>query len=152
MLDTLLSFFGGSKIKLIFITLLVASALTAAASIQLYISSIKDDLVKTRAQVSKLEADNKILQANIDVMRQNMKTLADANQANLDTIQKLIEERSGAQQVIGNLANMTAKDKQTIASLNKRLNDLAKDPKNDGIVSPVLKETIRGVQQSRKQK
>ena len=152
MLDTLLGLFGGSRTKLIFVAVLLASVLTAVVSVNLYISSLKDDLVKTRAQISTLEANNKILQSNIDVLRQNMKTLSDANQGNLDTIQKMLEERSGAQQVIGNLANMTAKDKQTIASLNKRLDELAKDPKNDGVVSPALRETIRGIQQSRNQK
>lgn len=152
MIEHALNSFGLSRIKLILGGAIAASIITAIGMTTWYVSSLKDDLSKSISKTMMLESNNKILQANIDVLHQNMETLTAANQANVDTIQKLLDERAGAQQVISNLANMTAKDKQTIADLNGRLDELAKDPRNDGMLSPALRETIRGVQQSRKQK
>jgi hypothetical protein len=91
------------------------------------------------------------MQENNDVMKENMKRLATANFQNWTTAQQLLAERIEAQKAINTLAASRTNDRQTIDRLNKRLDALLKDPKNDGIVSPSLRETVRGIQQSRTQ-
>jgi hypothetical protein len=99
-----------------------------------------------------LIANSVILKSNNQVLQTNIQSLQSANSTNSQTIQKLIEERADAQQAINNLSATKLKDKKTIAALNKRLNDILSDPKNDGVVSPALRETIRDIQNLRGQK
>jgi len=150
MINTILSFLGTSKIKLIISAIVFGAVGMAIFLVVMHVSSLKEDLIKANTKLAVLESNNKILQDNTEVLKENMKTFATANHTNWLTIQQLLTERSEAQKIISSLASATANDRHTISNLNKKLDELLKDPKNDGIVSPALRETVRDIQQSRK--
>lgn len=136
----------GSKLQL---ALLVAAAL-AVGSVYLYIKHLQSSIEKLEGDNIVLKTNNQVLKDNVEIMRQNVKELAKSNHENWKTVQSLLEERKAAQQAINNLAVATKNDREVIARLNKRLNDIIKDPSNDGVVAPALRETVRDVQETRR--
>lgn len=83
-------------------------------------------------------------------MRSRIEALTEANDTNLKTIEKLKKERADAVAAIAALAASTENNKKLIAELTAKLRDLLKDPKNDGPVANVLRETIKEIQKNRK--
>ena len=138
------------EIKLIIFALIVGGLIAGWFLIQQHISSLKEDIVKLQTEKAGILVNAKVLQQNNDVLRENISSLNSANTTNLTTIQQLLSERSEALKAINNLASATVSDKQTIIKLNKKLEQILSDPKNDGIVSPALRETVREVQNIRK--
>lgn len=139
-----------SQIKIAIIFLIIGTIISAAFLIQEHIASLKSDIVKLETEKISVMATNKVLSQNNDVLKDNISVLNSANTTNLSTIQQLLNERAEALKAINNLASSTANDRQTIVKLNKKLEQLLSDPKNDGIVSPALKETVREIQNTRK--
>lgn len=115
-----------------------------------YVSGLQNKVQKLEADKLLLETNNAVLKDNVEVMRENVKTLATANHENWKTAQALIAERAEAQKAINNLSVATKNDRAVILKLNKKLDDIIKDPKNDGLVSPALRETVRDVQDTRR--
>lgn len=154
MIPNLLNFFQPylGAMKLAVVTLILSAGIGAYLVHKQQISSLESTVTMLQQEKGMLIANNLILKNNNQVLVSNIESLKSANVTNSVTIQKLIEERSDAQEAINNLASLKAKDKKTIAALNKRLSDMLKDPKNDGILSPALRETIRDIQNNRGQK
>lgn len=99
-----------------------------------------------------LIVNNQILKDNNDALKENVKKLAYANLANYKSVKSLIDERSQAQKAVNSLAAATQKDRLALARISKKIEDMLKDPKNDGPVAPVLREVIREIQKEREAK
>ena len=140
------------KIRLYLIVAALAVGAAGIFSAWFYINSLNKKIHTLESANSTLTVDNKILLQNTEVLAENLKKMAEANSTNEQTVKKLLEERSQAQAAVDRLASEAAADRKVISNLNKKLDDLLKDPKNDGIVSPALRETIRDIQAIRKQK
>ena len=95
--------------------------------------------------------DNAILKANNTTLKDNLKKLAEANLITHETAQKLLDERAETQGVIDKLAEQAKKEKQMISKLSAQIDEMLKDPKNEGILAPVLRETIREIQRARRE-
>jgi predicted RNase H-like nuclease (RuvC/YqgF family) len=132
--------------KLIIGAVVIALAAVAISGTLYYIHHLRTQVATLEEQKNTLEANNKILQENNIVLKDNAMKFSEANQTNLGTVKSLLSERAAAQKVINDLALASQNDKKVIASLNGKIDDMLKDPKNDGAVAPVLRETIRGVQ------
>jgi Tfp pilus assembly protein PilN len=108
---------------------------------------MQNTITELTAEKAQLIANEVVLRSNIDTVKANLKAEREANAANMATIDKLLEDRKDAQQQIKKLADLKAKNKRASDALNKNVEEmLKKDPKNNGPLSPVLKETIRGIQ------
>ena len=136
--------------KLIFKTIVATLIIAVILGTVYYVHSLKKDIKTLTDDKNVLIANNSILKQNTAVLSANVKTCQSANTTNLDTIQKLTEERADSIKAINNLAASTLSDRKTISNLNAKLDDLLKDPKNDGIVSPALRETVRNIQRNTK--
>ena len=133
--------------RAVFISVLIAALCITAGIIYFRMSSMQDTIIELTAEKAELVANEVVLRSNIETVKSNLKAERDANAANIATIDKLLEDRKDAQQQIKKLADLKAKNKRTSDALNKNVVEmLKKDPKNNGPLSPVLKETIRGIQ------
>jgi hypothetical protein len=143
---------GGSfgQAKLAVGAVVVALALTAIGGTVYYIHHLKSEVAALEADKNTLEVNNKILQENNTVLKDNELKFTNANETNLRTVKSLITERAASQKVINDLAVAAQSDKQVIAGLNGKIDSMLKDPKNDGIVAPVLRETVRSIQNNRR--
>lgn len=140
----------GGSLKMIAIFAIVASIIATVAGVFFKLSSMSSQISALQEEKTQLVASNTALQQNVDVLKGNIKTIQDANSANLKTIQALLKERKDAQAALNMLASTQKADRQNLDNLLKQLDSLKQDPKNNGLVAPVLKETIRGIQTGKK--
>ena len=125
----------------------------AAPYVVLYTNFQK--LLKENAELiaskHKIESENNQLKSNISTLKTNIDNLQTLNTQNQETIEKLLAERQDSKKAIENLAQKTANDKASIEMMSARIKELLIDPRNNGEVAPVLRETINNVQKMRKQ-
>lgn len=107
-------------------------------------------LVASEHKVAGLEVTVKQLQTDNAILKKNVETITKVNETNVETNKKLLQERADAQAAIANLAKQKASNKKQLDAANAKIDELLKDPKNNGAVSPVLRETIRGIQEKTK--
>lgn len=100
---------------------------------------------------NKIESENSSLKSNVLTLKANVASLQEVNKQNQVTIEKLLAERQDSKKAIENLAQKTASDKASIEMMSARIKELLSDPKNNGELAPVLRETINNVQKMRKQ-
>lgn len=98
-------------------------------------------------KITLLEANVKTLETNTDTLRQNYLTCQSANSTNSETIESLITERDDAKKAIEALAIQKAKDDWYIDQLEDRIGIARRDPSQNGPLAPVLRETIRELQE-----
>jgi hypothetical protein len=146
----ILDLVGGSQVKLAIIGVVLVVVGLAVAGNFLYINSLKKDIVALEKVKSDLEAANKIFQVNNDILKDNQSKCVAANTVSQNTTKALISERKDATAAITALAAAALSDKETIAKLSAQATSSLTDPKNDGPVAPVLRETVRGIQDSRR--
>ena len=103
------------------------------------------------ASKHKIESENNQLKSNISTLKANIDNLQTLNTQNQTTIEKLLAERQDSKKAIENLAQKTSNDKASIEMMSARIKELLIDPRNNGEVAPVLRETINNVQKMRKQ-
>lgn len=144
-LSTAFDFIGGSKLKLIAATIFVVALIACG----IYVKMLQRDIVDLTQQNKTLEINNTVLTGSVETLKHNQQTMLDVNDENQKTIKKLIAERQQAQKAIDDLARARESDKKALNEFKTKLEELLKDPKNDGIVSPALRETIRNIQNSR---
>jgi hypothetical protein len=137
---------GGAQIRLA----IAAVVITIAAGVAYYIHYQSGKIETLQTEKAELQTNNKTLIDNNAILKSNLAQLNTVNDTNAQTIQSLLTERVSAQKAITALANASAANKQVISGLNKRLADIIKDPKNDGVLAPVLRETIRDIQDTRR--
>ena len=137
--------------KLIVTALALGAIVASGIGLYFYVGHLKSQVATLEETQKTLEENNRILQVNVDTLKGNELKLSTANETNLGTIKSLLAERAGAQKVIDNLAVADKSNKANIAQLNDHISALIKDPKNDGVVAPVLRETVRDIQTNRRQ-
>ena len=109
-------------------------------------TSVQLDLNKANKEVARLSTDNAQLIVNNATLKSNVEKAADANASTVEANRLLLEERSKAQALIAELSKRQQKQKADLAAANKKIDDMVKDPKNEGSVAPVLRETLRDIQ------
>ena len=139
-----------NQMKLVVTAVLAGAVIVAAIGAYFYIGSLNSKIDGLETEKAALISSNKILQSNNDILKENSQRFATANESNLSTVKALINDRAVSQKIINDLATAAARDKSQIDGLNTKLQDMLKDPKNDGTLAPVLKETIRNIQNARK--
>lgn len=140
-----------TKIKFVVGVIIICGALTTVGGVWYYVHSLNTKISTLEKIKTDLEVNNKILQENVTVCKDNTAKLSIANLTNVNTVSALKEERVQSQKAISNLAATAAANKRALISANNKLNDLIKDPKNDGLVAPALRETVRSIETSRGQ-
>lgn len=139
-----LLFGGGLTTKIAMVALAAGFALSTFGYVhktgELVLAEHKNTTLEK--QVQQLTADNTQLKANVD-------TITKVNQVNVETNNKLLAERKDAQAAISNLAKQKQVTSQKLDEANKKIDEMLKDPKNDGPVAPVLRETIRSIEEKK---
>jgi cell division protein FtsB len=116
---------------------------------KVHIASLEKRIVKLTEESNALKVDNAILKENNETLKDGLKKLASANLTNYNTAKQLLEERGKALDAISNLAKVNKLSNEKLDRLAKRVEEMLKDPKNDGPVAPVLREVIREIQKER---
>jgi len=135
-----------SSTRSIIITIVI---LLAAGSLW-YVHSLRSDIQELTSTNSILTTNNKTLTDNNKTLKDNLTVVSSANNENLKTVDQLKSERADAQRAIDKLNTLSKNDKVALNVLSNRVDELIKNPLNDGALSPVLKETMRGIQDNRK--
>jgi len=153
MIPMLLSNLSPTKWIITAVGAVVILMVIAAPYVVLYTNFQK--LLKENAELiaskHKIESENNQLKSNISTLKTNIDNLQTLNTQNQETIEKLLAERQDSKKAIENLAQKTANDKASIEMMSARIKELLIDPRNNGEVAPVLRETINNVQKMRKQ-
>ena len=139
----------GLKVAAIAIVAIVVGFSAYIVVQKIEISSLKKDIVTLTEKNNNLDVDNKILKENNTSLKDGLKKLAVANETNYNTAKQLLEERNKSVTAINNLAIANRISNQKLDRLNTKIEDMLKDPKNDGPVAPVLREVIREIQKER---
>lgn len=147
-ISTISTFSALARSKLTLIGIVVL--LTAGGMFALSYHRMGVKIETLQVEKGKLQENSEALKAQIEGLQARIAILTTANDTNLETIRKLTAERADAAAAIAALAATTANNKKVIAQLNERLRQLLADPKNDGVVAPALRETVRDVQNARK--
>lgn len=95
-----------------------------------------------------LVQNNKVLQDNNDTLKKNLETAKETNTTNTETIERLKKERSDAVKAVEDLSKKQQSNVKTIGELQTKIDDMKQNPANNGTLSPVLREAIRGIQSS----
>lgn len=135
-----------SRAKLI----LLGGVLAAIVFVVLYILSLKGDIKELTTERNTLSADKQLLIANNTTLKYNFSVCEDVNKTNQATIDLLNKERAEAELAVAELAEKDLSNAQAIANLKKQLELLNNDAANNGAVATNLRETIRSIQQGRK--
>ena len=147
-LDFVVSPVGLRVVGIAFIATIVG--FTAYIVVQkIEISALHKNVAALTDERNKLVVDNGILKENNNTLKDGLKKLALANQTNYDTAKQLLAERNKSVTAINNLAVANRVSNEKLDRLNTRIEDMLKDPKNDGPVAPVLREIIREIQKER---
>lgn len=151
---TILSFIlgggKGTKISMFVLAAVLAAVATFVGLKMIEIHELNSKIETLTMKNTELTVDNKTLTENNKVLKDNQKVLTNANDTNLETVKKLDNERVQAKAATAALAAQNARTTQALQELNEKISAMAKDPKNDGTVAPVLRETIRNIQGSAK--
>lgn len=128
---------------------LIAYAIAGAAVIAFvwWIVWMVGELGDRAEKITQLEDNVKTLETNTDTLRQNYLTCQSANTTNSETIDSLIAERDDAKAAVEALAAQKAKDDWYIDRLEERIGVARRDPSQNGPLAPVLRETIRELQE-----
>lgn len=144
--------FNSTSLMRISITTLIGALISCLVFIgirEIEIGRLNKQIAALQKENNNLVVDNKILKENNLVLKENLKTLADANDANVATAKALLAERNKSVEAINNLAQSNNRNKEAFDRINKKLEELLSDPKNDGPVAPVLKDVIKEIQKER---
>lgn len=147
-----LLFTGGIITKLAMIGLLVGmmgmGVSCTSKEVQLKLANSK--VTKLETANGQLSTDNTTLKHNNKILKDDLNKAIDVNKTTVDANNKLLQERKDAQIAIANLAAANAKSKDELDKAKRKIEDMLKDPKNDGPIAPVLREIIRDIQERSK--
>lgn len=105
------------------------------------------ELGDRKEKITALETNVETLTKNTDILRQNYLTCQSANSTNADTIAALQQERDDAEAAVKALAEQKAKDDWYIDQLEDRIGIQRRDPTQNGPLAPVLRDTIKEIQE-----
>ena len=134
---------GVPQAKLIMLGVILTAIVGVCVTLVVQQKTIKS----LRQDITLLENNNKALQDNTVTLRQNYLDCSVANKTNIATIASLTAERQDALDSLAALAKDQSKSATKIEQLNRMLDNLRSDPANNGSVAPVLRETIRAIQE-----
>lgn len=97
-------------------------------------------------EFASIKTENEALQRDKKTLKDDNERLIAINQINADTIKMMQNDKQKADEVIKNLKLQNGKDAAAMQSLRAAIDSMAKDPANNGPVSPVLKNTINQIQ------
>lgn len=137
-------------LKMQILAVVGGGVLVACLGLGFYIHRLNVNIATLQTEKIQLTANNQILIENNKVLKKNVNKIIEANSTTSNTVASLISERQDATKAISNLAAASLNDKQTIAKLKSNLADIIKDPNNDGLVAPALRETVRSIQEGGK--
>lgn len=100
--------------------------------------SLKDDLVQSKQDIIQLQA--------------NLNSAIAANKENEATIDALQLEKALINESLKSLEEARRRDSQVIGTLSATIRAQAANPANQVPLSPVLKDTVREIQQQRQQR
>lgn len=135
---------GLGQVKLIGIGIAAAGVLAIA----IWIGVLRHQVNNLREDNAILTTNNKVLQDNNDTLKGNLETAIKANEENVKTIESLKKERQAAVDSVVALTKKQKSNAATIGQLQAQLAEMRKDEENNGPLAPVLRETIRGIQNS----
>jgi Tfp pilus assembly protein PilO len=118
----------------------LAVAIIAFFGYFVYLHHEVKDLKTTNIEIS---AKLKISDDNLAVATANANKCYESNAENKKTISKLLVNQELSVQEMKNLVYANEASKKQLKNLNSKINEMAKDPSNDGEISPILKETLR---------
>ena len=101
------------------------------------------------SKVINLVQENDILTENNATLKLNQVTLEEVNKQTYAALQALKVERAKAKAAVEALALERERTAKALSDLQAKIEEMRKDPKNDGPVAPVLRETIRDIQTQR---
>jgi Tfp pilus assembly protein PilN len=101
-------------------------------------------------QFSHLQSENAILTQNNATLKDNLSKAEQVNKEADVTIKQLQQDRTDADKALNDLRIQKQRDNKELSSLRDFISVQRKDPTQDGQVSPILKSTIRSIQNSRK--
>jgi cell division protein FtsB len=137
---------GLSRIKLVIIALIMGGMLASGLGMYFYVSGLKKEISSLQTQVNMLTANNSVLISNNATLKSNLAVAVQTNNANVDTIDKLLKERKSAVDMVDKLAKAELINKKKIKDLKDEVNKLKGDPTRDGPLAPVLRDTLYNVQ------
>ena len=117
--------------------------------LSIWIMGLRVDVANQKTTIVKMSGDISLLTANNGILKTNLTSAEEANKTNQSTIDSLVSERKQSQEAIQALNDKHRASLAYTATLQARIAELAKDPKNDGIVSPVLAEAIKSIEARR---
>lgn len=138
--------FAGGLLTKVAVIVLTAGLLTSGASCAFKTVQLK----ATQHKVAGLEVKVTQLSTDNAILKKNVETITKVNETNVATNNKLLEERRDSEAAIAALAKQRADAKKKLDDANKKIDAMLKDPKNNGAVAPVLRETIRDIQRKTK--
>ena len=147
-----LLFAGGIITKLAMIGLLAGfvgmGVSCTSKEVELKLANSK--ISKLEVANNQLSTDNTTLKNNNKILKDDLQAAIDVNKTTVDANNKLLQERKDAQTAINNLAAANAKSKAELDKAKQKIEQMLKDPKNNGPIAPVLRETIRDIQERSK--
>jgi cell division protein FtsB len=144
--------FGGGKgtkftVYLMLAVLLGAGGYSGFKAFQA--GKLRREVTTLTEKNTSLTVDNTVLKENNAVLKDQVHQLATANFSNYQSAKALTEERSANVIAVQALAANQKRNLDALDRLNKKVEDMIKDPKNDGEVAPVLREIVREIQKER---
>lgn len=138
-----------------FLTIVFGS--TRGAIIALVLASVgcyffitqRSEIKNLNNKMVSLAEQNEILVKNNGILKQNQIALEDANKQTYAALLALKAERKKAQAAIAEMARERKRTSQAMEELQAKIDEMRKDPNNNGPVAPVLRETIREIQNAR---
>jgi cell division protein FtsB len=140
-----------SIIKKIFAALVIL-LIVLAPFVLLYssMSNANKENKRLNEMIIELRAENIVLKNNIETLKENIEALQDSNKKNLIVIEKLTIERKETKKILDRLSQNRINDQMSIKLMSDKIKEMLKEAGNDGEVAPVLKETVKNIQESRK--
>lgn len=151
-----LLFGGGMFTKLAIMGLLFAFASTGAScawktvKLNSEINAVNKKNGELETKNGQLSTDNATLKSNIETLKSNLDIAADANAKIAEANRQLLNERKLSKEAIEILAHARDVATRNLQEANRKIDEMLKNPANNGALAPVLRETIRDIQNRNK--
>lgn len=116
------------------------------SSLMLKNANLKQEILEKDVTLVKQKSDIQFLSNNIATLRKNVSELTKINESNEKLISQLTADAVQSKIAIDDLLKKNKQRTEQTQNLQNQIEQLKKNPSNDGSVSPVLRETIRSIQ------
>lgn len=136
-----------SKIKIVAISLMVGLLIATVTGVYIYTKSLENRNEQLRTHISLLTANNLILSSNNATLKNNLDIAVSANAKNNLTIESLLGERNDIKNAIIALAKIELANRKKLENLNATIDSSKGNADKDGPLAPILRDTIKQVQE-----